>query len=125
MYAVKFHLKADKNSQYKYNRLTGLNEARPVINTCIAIMLEIYKANKRASFGFIASNMPDESENETKRFRVYKRIMATYFSYVHFEHIEIKEKSAYMMICRTELEKDRDLIQKIEYFFSDNYVYFD
>jgi hypothetical protein len=125
MYAVKFHLKADKNSKYKYNRLTGLNEARPVIHTCIAIMLEIYKADNKASFGFIGSNMPNESENETKRFRVYKRIMATYFSYANFEHIEIKEKSAYMIICRAELEKDRNLIHKIEKFFSDNYDYFD
>jgi hypothetical protein len=125
MYSVKFHLKADKNSKYKYNRLTGLNEARAVINTCIAIMLEIYETNHKASFGFIGSHLPNESENETKRFRIYKKIMATYFSYTNFEHIEIKEKSAYVMIRRTELEKDRDLIQKIECFFSDNYDYFD
>jgi hypothetical protein len=125
MYAVKFHLKADRNSKYKYNRLTGLNEARPVINTCIAIMLEIKKSNLKASFGFIGSNLITESENETKRFRVYKKIMATYFSYTNFEHIEIKEKSVYMMICRTELDKDENLIRKIENFFSDNYAYFD
>jgi Mn-dependent DtxR family transcriptional regulator len=51
--------------------------------------------------------------------------MATYFSYSNFEHLEIKEKSVYAMICRTELKKDPNLIQKIDEFFSDNYEYFD
>ena len=40
-YAVKFHLKAHRDSPNKYSLMTGLNEARPVINTCIAIMHEI------------------------------------------------------------------------------------
>lgn len=56
-YAVKFHLKAHRHSDNKYNLLTGLNEARPVINTCIAIMQEIYNINPRASFGFIGANI--------------------------------------------------------------------
>ena len=45
VYAVKFHLKAHRNSPYKYSLMTGLNEPRPVVNTCIAIMLEIAKQN--------------------------------------------------------------------------------
>jgi len=28
-YAVKFHLKAHRSSEHKYNLMTGLNEARP------------------------------------------------------------------------------------------------
>jgi hypothetical protein len=125
MYAVKFHLKADKYSKLKYNRLTGYNEARMVINTCIAVMLGIYNSNHKASFGFIGSCLPDENEYETKRFRVYKKIMATYFSSNHFQHVELKEKSAYMLICKTELRKNLDLIKLISEFFSDNYEYFD
>jgi hypothetical protein len=125
MYAVKFHLKADKYSKQKYNRLTGYNEARTVINSCMAIMLEIYRSNNKASFGFVGSNLPGESESETKRFRVYKRIMATYFSINHFQHIEVKEKSAYMLICQKELKNNPDLIRLISEFFSDNYAYFD
>ena len=40
-YAIKFHLKSHKDSPHKYSLMTGLNEARPVICTCIAIMHEI------------------------------------------------------------------------------------
>ena len=47
---IKFHLKAHRHSDNKYNLLTGLNEVRPVINTCIAIMLEIYKAKSSCFF---------------------------------------------------------------------------
>jgi hypothetical protein len=125
MYAIKFHLKADRNSPLKYHRLTGLNEARMVIGTCIAIMLEINESNSCSSFGFIGSNLPNENERETKRFRVYKRIMATHFPLHIFDHRENKDKSTYMLIRKTELEKDPDLIQNIEHFFADNYVYFD
>ena len=52
-YAVKFHLKAHRDSKNKYSLMTGLNEARPVINTCIAIMQEIGNKNPNSSFGFI------------------------------------------------------------------------
>jgi len=125
MYTVKFHLKSDRNSPTKYNRLTGFNEARAVINTCIAIMLEVNELNPNSSFGFVGANLPNESEKETKRFKVYKRIMVTYFPLSVFDHRENKEKSAYMLVRRTELEKHPDLIQKIEDFFSDNFTYFD
>jgi hypothetical protein len=104
---------------------TGYNEARTVINSCMAIMLEIYRPNNKSSFGFVGSNLPGESESETKRFRVYKKIMATYFSINHFQHIEVKEKSAYMLICQKELKNNPGLIRLISEFFSDNYEYFD
>ncbi len=61
-YAVKFHLKAHRDSPNKYSLMTGLNEARPVINTCIAIMHEIGNINPHSSFGFIGANMQDESD---------------------------------------------------------------
>lgn len=67
-YAVKFHLKAHRNSPNKYSLMSGLNEARPVINTCIVIMQEIGSINPRASFGFIGANMQNESDVNTKRF---------------------------------------------------------
>ena len=49
LYAVKFHLKAHRDSKNKYNLMTGLNEARPVIHTCIAIMQEIADINPHRS----------------------------------------------------------------------------
>ncbi len=40
-YGVKFHLKDHKKNPHKYNIQTNYHEARPVIYTCIKIMLDI------------------------------------------------------------------------------------
>ena len=83
-YAVKFHLKNHRYSDNKYRYMTKLNEARQVIHTCINIMLEIAMEDDLSSFGFIGANSIGESIKETKRFQVYKILMATYFSEEHF-----------------------------------------
>ena len=124
-YGIKFYLKADAHNPHKYNRLTGLNEARPVIKTCIAILLTIAETDKRASFGFIGANMIGEGNEETKRFRVYRRIITSYFSQEQFAHYQITEQSAYAMVRKTELEKNPQLMEQISVYFSDNYTNFD
>lgn len=124
-YAIKFHLKAHRHSDNKYNLLTGFNEVRPVINTCIAIMLEIYKGNPHASFGFIGANMQNESIVNTKRFRVYRRLMATYFNENSFEHFFNIKKSTYIMISKKELEANSNFLDELEVKFSRMYPYFD
>jgi len=124
-YGIKFYLKADSLSPHKYNRLTGLNEPRAIINTCIAILLELEKQNPHSSFGFIGANIEGEGHVETKRFRVYRRILTTYFSEEVFYHYQILEQSAYAMIRRTELDKNPKLVEKLSTYISDNYTYFD
>jgi len=124
-FGVKFYLKADSNNPHKYNRLSGLNEPRSVINTCIAIMLDIEKQNPRASFGFIGANIEGEGLANTKRFRVYRRILTTYFSEEAFFHYQVIEQSAYAMVRRTELESNDNLINQISTYFSENYSNFD
>lgn len=124
-YAIKFHLKAHRNSPAKYSLMTGLNEARPVINTCVAIMQEISHINPRASFGFIGANMQDESDVNTKRFRVYRRFMATYFTEDSFEHFFNIKKSSYLLIRKTELMNHPDLLSDLDEKFKDLYSYFD
>ena len=125
MYAVKFHLKAHRDSKNKYNLMTGLNEARPVINTCISIMQEIGSVNPRSSFGFIGANMEDEPYYFTKRFRIYSRMMATYFGENEFEHYMMLSKSAYLMIRKSELEKCPELPELFYVKFKQLYDYFD
>lgn len=108
LYAIKFYLKANKDSKNRFNMLTGLNEGRPVIHTCIAIMVEIFHQDNLASFAFIGSPSPKEiaKENEnpkyikeynTKRFRIYKMLMSTYFSSDVFEHRNSIRHSLYLM----------------------------
>ena len=66
--------------------MTNTFEPRKIINTCINIMLSIYEKNSKASFGFIGANGFNEDTKCTKRYRVYSRIVATYFSDRVFYH---------------------------------------
>ncbi len=43
LYAIKFYLKAHQNSKDRFNILTNLYEARPVIYTCIAILIDVFR----------------------------------------------------------------------------------
>lgn len=78
-----------------------------------------------SSFGFIGANLIGESENETKRFRVYRRILTTYFSEEHYLHYQIVEKSAYALVRKSTIEQNPNLIKEISTYFSDNYTNFD
>lgn len=108
LYAVKFYLKAHQNSKERFNVLTNLYEARPVIYTCIAILIDVYHQNNKASFAFIGSPSPKEilrenensclkKENRTQRFRIYSTLMSTFFSETHFEHRNSPRHSLYLM----------------------------
>ena len=124
-YAVKVHLKNHRNSDSKYNVMTGLNEARQCIRTVMAIMSEVAMNDKYASFGFIGANMDGESERYTKRFRVYYRFMTSYFDDTHFEHYSNYEKSAYMLLNKKQLALEPNLLDLLVKGFHDLYPYFE
>ena len=105
--------------------MTGYGEARPVINTCIQIMVDIAQGDSQASFGFVGANMIDEPVENTKRFRVYRRFMATFFSDIQFEHLYYVEKSAYVMLRRTELDANPLLVDTLNQRFAEMYPYFE
>lgn len=125
IYAVKFYQKSHSLSKNKYRIMTNTNEPRRIINTCVNIMLTVYQKNKKASFGFVGANGFDEDISYTKRYRVYSRIIATYFSDEHFYHKENIEKSAYMLINNISLKENPDLVEQIESFFIEQYEYFE
>lgn len=125
MYAIKFHLKAHRLSKRKYNLLSNTFEPRRIVFTCIQIMLSIYEEDDHASFGFIGANMEKEDVSDTKRFRFYRSIMATYFSERHFTHVETPAKSAYLMINKIELENHPTLLTDIQNVFLKEYAYFE
>lgn len=125
VYALKFHLKSMRNCENKYSVLTNTYEPRRIVMTCINIMLEIYQKDDHPSFGFIGSNMVEEGTDNTKRFRFYKRIMATYFSEKYFIHQENCLKSAYLMLNKVEKVNNPRLKEDIEAAFAEQYEYFD
>ena len=61
----------------------------------------------------------------TKRFRIYRKILTSFFSEEVFYHYQIEEKSAYAMVRKSCLEQDTELIEKISTYFSDHYSDFD
>ncbi len=125
VYAVKFHLKAHRNSPHRYNVMTGLNEARQCIHTCMAIMAEVAKTDPKASFGFIGANKLDETEVNTKRFRVYRRFMLTLFGNEEYRHFVSVPKSAYILINRKALQEYPNLIEDVVEGFKTLYPYFE
>lgn len=111
IYVIKFHLKAHRHSERKYNILTNLREARTVLYTCLEIMLkEIYANDDTASVGFVGANIIGESTSNTKRFRFYRRFVLTHIKLDNvFEHFANEEKSAYILIPRKALDINPNL----------------
>ena len=105
--------------------MTGLYEARQCIRTCMAIMQEVAKNDPMASFGFIGANRIDESEINTKRFRVYRRFMLTNFGNDEYLHQYNIAKSTYIMINRKQLSVHPQLLDEIVSGFRALYSYFD
>lgn len=95
VYIIKFYLKSNRNSPHKYSLLTNTFEPRRILNTCVNILLDIYRDNPDASFGFIGANLIGESEANTKRYRVYKKIVTTYFTDIYFHQLQCGEKRLY------------------------------
>jgi hypothetical protein len=119
-FIIKFHLKSHSPSKNKYSLLTENYDAPAVIRTCIQIMLFFYKKNPYASFGFIGANGTDEVEkNNTKRYKLYKRIIENFFSPVNFYHYRYTEKSAYLLLNKDYQEES--LKEKVEALFSNHY----
>lgn len=114
VYVVKFYPKNAKLSKDKYKILTNTFEPRRIIYTCINILTEIFNDDPMSSFAFIASESRDEEKNNTKRYRVYKTIVTTKFGISTFDHFYYEEKSAYLLLRKTELIKNPDLLKNIE-----------
>lgn len=99
MYAIKFHLKNHKLSKNKYKFITGLNDQIKIFSTCVEIMLYFYSKNHYASFAIIGeSSLNENTRYNTKRFRVYKRILENLFSPFTFLHFSFPNESAYMLV---------------------------
>ena len=83
--------------------------------------MDIYQKHPDASFGFIGANRIGESEANTKRYRVYKKIVTTYMGAETFYHHYNTEKSAYLLINKLKLKENPNLVSEIEQFFIDIY----
>jgi hypothetical protein len=64
--AIKYYLKNHSKSANKFSAYSNLNEARPVLGTCLKLMEELYGKNPSISFVIIGANAVDELPNNSK-----------------------------------------------------------
>ena len=97
LYAIKFYLKVHQNSKDRFTVLTNLHEARPVIYTCIAILIDIYRQNNKASFAFIGSPSPKEIEYIRNFKKQYPIISITQFQDIYHEDVIWNSKMGHVV----------------------------
>lgn len=119
VFAVKFHLKAHSNSNYKYQLTVKNNYAPRILGTIVEIMLSIYQNNPKASFCYIGAASLDETQTITKRARIYRYMMVNLFSEVNFAHFPYSKYNAYLLVSKN--NDTPKLVAKIEAMFLNMY----
>lgn len=116
LFALKFYLEfSGETEEHRYGQLTHLYEAAPVLRTCLNIMLQVYRERPLASFMFTGSPLPGElDKKQTKRYRLYRRIMANFFSPVNFLHLVNEDQSLYLLLNKEKDAKEGALLQRVE-----------
>ena len=114
---LKFYWKGVVNSKDRYSFMTNDYEPRTIVMSCIYIMLEYFKKDRCASFGFVAANDLDVASNPNvpnKRFRFYRRMMLSIFgSETFIQGYDIKN-SIYLLINKDLLERGAVSVNQIE-----------
>ncbi len=118
-YAVKFHLKAHSDSKDKYRLTTGYNDMPTCVSTCIQVMLEIAEKNPIASFGYIGANSLGEEKENTKRFRIYNRVMQNFFLPANYAHHFLVKESVYLLLRTANAENHAAIFEMAKRFLFD------
>jgi hypothetical protein len=120
IHIIKFCLQERKIYSDRFNQLTHLNECSRVLTTIGEIMKHVLKKNPFASFGFVGTNLPVEEKNNTKRFKLYRRVVSQIISPVAFEHKYSQRHSAYLLLNRN--NQEIDLLNKVTVMFERIYL---
>lgn len=119
IYAVKFYLQEHKSCAKKYQRLTSIGEGSRIITTLANIIKVLYAKDDTSSFAFYGMHSEGEPKGETKRYRLYARILENLVSSVFFQHEKSAKNSAYLLLNRK--YNDPDLLKKVEAMFKELY----
>ena len=111
IYAVKFYLYKERKNSKRYTTMSNLNEVMPILRTIINIIVEHSKECVMSSYVIIGASVSNEIES--KRYRLYKRVIELFFSPVKFEHHIFNSKNAYILLNNDHPDK-QDIINSIE-----------
>lgn len=101
VYGVKFFLKSMLNSPKKYSHLTNTFEPRTIVYSVFNLMLEILKKDSLATFMFIGNPDENGTHNNTRRYRLYCRLVSNKISDKYFKHIRTPKYSLYILANRS------------------------
>lgn len=121
-YGIKFYWKGVEKSKNRYSMLTNDYEPRIIVRSCIEVMLEYYKMNPLASFGFVAAHDLEENirgkniniEAGSRRFRFYQRMMINLFGPETFCQTADTTNTIYLLINNKQLHTGAVSIKDIE-----------
>ncbi len=119
VYAVKFYAVDHKFCANKFKRLTGNSEGSRIITTVSKIMIELLKDNPFASFAFVGSPLLNEEQSNTKRFKLYAKVVGNLVGPIFFEQHFDESKSAYILLNKN--NEDKFILDKIQALFSSIY----
>ena len=108
---LKFYWKGVAESKERYSLLTNDYEPRTIV------MLEYFKKDGCASFGFVAANdinQSNETPHPNKRFRFYRRMMLSIFGTETFAQGYDIKNSIYLLINKEMLQKGSVSVSQIE-----------
>jgi len=114
---LKFYWKGVSDSKDRYSLLTNDYEPRTIVMSCVYIMLEYFRSDNCASFGFVAANDLNHlggASVPNKRFRFYRRMMLSIFGSETFAQGYDAENSIYLLINKEMLQNGSISIEQIE-----------
>jgi hypothetical protein len=117
VFVLKFYLQNLAGNENKFKKLTRVFDAGAVLSTCVEIVKSFFQKNPFASFAFVGAWAENEGRGNSKRFRIYKRVVISLISEINFEHHSYPDQSAYLLLNRIAAVNDPDLHLKIEKMF--------
>ena len=103
---LKYYPLALKASPNRFKLLVNDRDAFRILTTCTQIFLDICARDPLASAGFVGEALLGESKVNTKRFRVYLKMVTEYVGPIRFLHHPLPAISAYFLECRANPEPD-------------------
>ena len=95
-------------------------DAFRILTTCTQIFLDICARDSSASAGFVGEALLGEGKANTKRFRVYLKMVTAFIGPMRFLHHPLPAISAYFLECRANPENG--LKDKVEQMFRELYI---
>lgn len=120
VYVLKYYPLALKASPNKYKLLTNDGDAFRILTTCTQIFLDLCRRDPLASAGFVGEALLGEGRVNTKRFRVYLKMVTAFVGPTRFIHHPLPAISAYFL--ENKANQEPGLLARVEQMFQELYI---